>query len=147
MSSTLSESLIVWRLAEVACERISRRTIRALQKMAEGLGSGDDSCLTNAWEEICVQVQGQQSAYWETYEETVRQVLSREVTKLPTYEREAIWLQTREGQDWDAEAEESRDRYPLVEDQIVEYLKDEHIYSAAADWNNERIRKYLEQSY
>jgi hypothetical protein len=144
MTPTLSESLIVSRTAEVACQRVSSRAIRTLQKMTEGLQSGDDSGLTNAWEELCVQIQYEQSFYWDAYEGTVRQVLAQEVEKLPVYECEAIWLQTPEGKDWDAEDEESRDRYPVVEDEIVEYLKDEYVYSAAGKWSNERIRKYLE---
>jgi hypothetical protein len=146
MTPTLSECLIVWKLAEAVCQQVSRRAIRTLQQLTEGLGSGDDSCLSNAWEEICVQVQGEESVLWDAYEETVRQILSSEITKLPVYEREAIWLQTPEGERWDPENEDSRSAYPVVEDEIVEYLKNEYIYKAAADWSNGRIRRYLEQS-
>lgn len=144
MSLPLSEFQIVGRLAEAASKRACRRAIRSLQEMTERLHSGGDSCLTNAWEELCVQIQYEQSFHWDTYDETVKQVLAQEVEKLSAYEREAIWLQTKEGQDWDAEDDESRDRYPVVEDQIVEYLKDEYVYPAASAWSNKRIRKYLE---
>ena len=144
MSLPLDEFHIVWRLAEAASKQVCRRVIRSLQEMTDGLHSGDDSCLTNAWEELCVQIQYEQSFYWDAYEKTVRLELAQEVEKLPVYEREAIWLQTREGKDWDAEDEESRDRYPVVEDEIVEYLKDEYVYPAAGAWSNKRIRKYLE---
>jgi hypothetical protein len=146
MTPTLSESLIVWNLAEAACQRISRKTIRAFQKMTEGMQSGDDSVLVNVWEEICVQVQGEQSILWAAYDATVEQILSGELTKLPVYEREAVWLQTLQGQDWDAADEDARSGYPVAEDDIVEYLKDKYVYSAAADWSNGRIRKCLELS-
>jgi DNA phosphorothioation-dependent restriction protein DptG len=146
MTPTLSESLIVWRLAEVACQRVSRKAIRALQKMAEGLQSGDDSGLVNTWEEICIQVQSEQSIMWDAYEETIRQILSEEVTKLPAYEREAIWLQTQEGETWDADDEDSQHEYPVAQDEVIEYLKDKYVYSAAGEWSNGRIRKYLEQT-
>ena len=61
MTSDLSEWRIVRRLAEQVCQRITRRVIRSLRELVDGLQSGDDSGLTNAWEEICVQVQGEQS--------------------------------------------------------------------------------------
>lgn len=147
MTPRLSESLIVWNLAEVICERVSRRAIRALQKMTEGMQSGDDSVLSNLWEEICVQVQGQESIMWDAYDTTVEQIVSGEITKLSVYEREAIWLQTPEGEDWDAEDEDSRSGYPIAEDDIIEYLKNKYVYSAACDWSNRRIRQHQENSY
>jgi hypothetical protein len=147
MTPTLSESPIVWNLAEAICQRVSRKTIRALQKMTEGMQSGDDSVLVNVWEEICVQVQGEESVLWDAYDVTVKQMLSGELAKLPVYECEAVWLQTLEGQDWDAEDEDARSGYPVAEDDIIEYVKRKYVYSAAADWSNRRIREYLEHSY
>jgi hypothetical protein len=110
------------------------------------LQSGDDSGLTNAWEEICVQVQGEQSALWDAYDVMVRQVVSIEVTALPGHERDAVWLQTPEGEQWDAEVEDEREKSPVAEDNIIDYLTNDHVYSAAANWSNPGIRKYLEQS-
>jgi hypothetical protein len=146
MTSTLSESLIVWRLAEAVCQRVSRKAIRILQNLTEGLHSGDDSSLINVWDEICVQVQGQESFMWDACEDTVRQALSVEIRRLAAYEREAIWLQTPEGESWDAADEESKSEHWVGEDEIVEYLKNKHVYAAASEWSNGRIRKYLEQS-
>jgi hypothetical protein len=140
MSSTLSESLIVMNLAEQVCQRITRKVIRDLQVLDNGLQVGDDSGLTNAWEEICVQVQ-----YWEDYDLTVSQTISLEVAELLPHEREAVWLQTPEGEDWDSNGEESRAEYPVAVDDIVEYLKKEYVYTAAANWSNKRIRKYVDR--
>jgi hypothetical protein len=53
MSSKLSKSLIVSNLAEQVCQQITRKVISSLQALTNGLLSGDDSGLTNAWEEIC----------------------------------------------------------------------------------------------
>lgn len=145
MSSKLSESLIVSSLAEQVCQRITRKVISSLRALKNGLLSGDDSGLTNAWDEICVQVQGEESFSWEAYDLTVRQTVSAEVTELVPHEREAIWLQTPTGEDWDAENEVSRKEYPVAEDEIVEYVTTQYVYSAAGDWGNKRIRKYLEQ--
>jgi hypothetical protein len=146
MTPTLSESLIVWNLAETTCQGVSRKAIRTLQKMTEGLQCGDDSGLVNVWEEICVQVQGEVLILWDAYDATVVQVLSEELTKLQVYEREAIWLQTPEGQHWEPEAEGSRSGYPVAEDDILKYLSNKYVYSAASGWSNRRIRQYVELS-
>ena len=146
MTSELSEWRIVRRLAEQVCQRIMRRVIRSLRKLVGGLQSGDDSGLTSTWEEICVQVQGEQSSLWDAYDVTVRQVVSMEVTGLPEHERDAVWLQTPVGEQWDAEDEDEREKSPVDEDSIIDYLTNEYVYSAAANWSNLRIRKYLEQS-
>lgn len=146
MSPQLSESRVVWNLAEQACQRVTRKIIRDLQELKNGLLSGDDSGLTNTWEEICVQVQGEESISWSLYGLTLKQLVSREVDRLLPHEREAIWLQTPSGEDWDAQDEKSRVEYPVVEDEIVDYLMNEYIYPAAGDWSNKRIRKYVEQS-
>jgi hypothetical protein len=123
-----------------------RKVIRNLQELDNGLQSGDDSGLTNTLEEICAQVQGEQSFLWDVFDLTARQVVQAEVGRMPEYEQEAIWLQTPEGEDWDCEDEDSRARYPVAEDEIVEYLLSKYVYPAAGDWSNKRIRKYLEQS-
>jgi hypothetical protein len=146
MTTELSEWRIVRRLAEQVCKRVTRKVIRALQGMNDGLQSGDDSGLINTWEEICAQSQVGESDLWEAYDETLIQVLSNEVAKLQEYERDAVWLQTPQGERWDADDEDSRRKYPVAEDDIVEYPKDGYVYSAASDWTNKRIRKYVEQN-
>jgi hypothetical protein len=64
MTPELSEWRIVRRLAEQVCQRVARKVIRSLRELVDGLQSGDDSGLTNAWEEICGHVQGEQSVKW-----------------------------------------------------------------------------------
>jgi hypothetical protein len=146
MRPGLSESGIVRNVAEVVCKRVLRKVIRDLQELDNGLQSGDDSGLTNAWEEICVQTQTDYGVMWDAFDVTVGQLIEGEVSQLPEYEREAVWLQTPEGEEWDCGDEERRAEYPVADDEIVEYLKDKYIYPAASDWSNKRIRKYLEQS-
>jgi hypothetical protein len=146
MRPELSESGVVRNLAEAVCKRVTRKVIRDLQELDDGLQSGDDSGLTNAWEEICVQIQGEQSVLWDVFDLTVRGVIQTEVARLPEYEQEAIWLQTPEGDDWDSKDEDSRARHPVAEEDIVEYLLGKYVYWAAADWSNKHIRKFIEQS-
>src|SRR5438270_11611854 len=103
MRQTLSESGVVEALANQVCKRLTRKVIAALQKMTSDLLSGDDSGLESTWDEICVQVQFEQSFSWDAYDMTVRHLAEAQIAKLQRYEREAIWLQTSEGIDWSYE--------------------------------------------
>src|SRR5437773_8626115 len=131
---------IIWKLANRACNRISRRVIRTLQKMTEGMQSGNDSRLKNIWDEVCVQVQGQESMMWEAYLDTMRGVIVRALPQVDLEAKQAIWLQTSNGLDWEAN-EESEDA-PVDDDDIAEYILNEYVRSAATDWTNSRIEKY-----
>ena len=57
----LSEVAIVWQLAEHVAHGLTRRVIAVLQGMTDHLNSGEDSRLKSVWDEICVQVQGEES--------------------------------------------------------------------------------------
>jgi hypothetical protein len=145
MSKALKESTIVAAVAKLAAKRIGRKVIADLQHMQHTL-SGDDSELKTTWDEICAQVQYEQSFAWDAYDETVRATVGGYVIDLPTHEREAIWLQTEAGSDWNCEEPESRQTYPVVDDDIVKYITTEHVYVEAGRWSNARIRAYIERS-
>jgi len=145
MSDKLSESTIVRAVADQAARRIARKVVAALQKMDDTM-SGDDSELETTWDEICVQVQYEQSFYWDAYDQTVRSILAGHVAELPKHEREAIWLQSNAGNDWDCKDAEDREAYPVSDDDIVDYLANEYVYEEAGRWSNARIRAYLDRS-
>ena len=109
MSEKLSESAIVRVVADLAAQRVARKTVAALQQMKE-LASGDDSKLETTWDEICVQVQDEPSSLWDAYDQTVRAILAGHLAELLTHEREAIWLQTSAGNDWDCQEPEDREQ-------------------------------------
>ena len=73
---------LVTELARVASDRAVRSTIRTLQRRTDGLQSGEDSGLRNAWDEICVQVQVEYSVSWGAYEKTAEPIVAREVNRL-----------------------------------------------------------------
>ena len=79
---------------------------------------------------------------------TVRQVVSMEVTALPEHERDAVWLQTPEGEQWDAEEEDDREKVLLwIEDSIIDYLTNDYVYSVGCQLEQTyAFGKYLEQS-
>lgn len=145
MTNVLSQCSIVLALADQAAHRITKKVISEMQKMTHLL-SGDDSGLKTTWDEICVQVQDEPSFYWDTYDEVVRSVVARNLGELPKHEREALWLQTPEGSDWDCEDEQDREPYPVADDDIIEYLTSEYIYAEAREWSNTRIRAFLDSS-
>jgi hypothetical protein len=146
MNHTLSESEIVQELADRTCRRLTRRIIVTLQTMKDGLLSGHNSGLRNTWDEICAQLQFELSTSWDAYEETISGLAKTEIEGLQAYEREAIWLQTSAGDNWLWEDQSLRPAYPVLADDIVEYFITEHLYKAAVNWSNGRIRDYLDRS-
>jgi hypothetical protein len=67
----LSESVVVGALAEGVGQRITRKVIPTLQALTVTL-SGDDSGLETVWDEICAQVQTDESVFWNVYDKTVQ---------------------------------------------------------------------------
>ena len=133
-------------MADQVCRRLTRRLIATLQKVNNGLLSGEDSGLKNTWDEICAQIQFEESFSWDVCDETVRGLAASDVEKLLPHEREAIWLQTTAADNWDCEDESRRHPYPVSSEEIVDYLVHEYIYSKAGNWSNQRVRSYLDRS-
>ena len=145
MSDMLSESAIVNAVSHDAAQRLTRKVIADLQAMSDTL-SGDDSGLKTTWDEICVQVQYQESIFWDAHDAIVRNLIGSYIAQLAKYEREAIWMQTDAGVDWVGEEPKDRAAYPIVDADIINYLIHKYVYSEAADWSNARIEAYLERS-
>jgi len=134
---------IICKLAEKECKIISGRVIRRLQKMTDGMQSGDDTPLKNTWDEICVQVQSEESFFWKLYLAEIARIIASHVHKLDSHIKQAIWLQTDEGVSWECD-HDNADMVYSSHDDIVEYIMDKFVLPAAADWSNERIEKYLD---
>jgi len=135
---------IISHIADRECERMSRKVIRILQRMTEGMQSGDDSGLRNVWDEVCVQVQGQESVMWDVYLDTISGIIAGYLSGLDDAVKQAIWLQTNNGMDWEP-SEEEKDT-PYSEEDIADYILTDYLLSSAANWTNDRIEKYNEQS-
>ena len=142
--------------AQSIIDRLVRICVRELQKCKRDSGfmnSGDDSGLENLWDEICVQVQGERSVFWNAYEDYVIRLISKLLSdRCSENERKMLWLQTEEFQLWyDEEVEEERlsqrfsadgmpDAYTIQD--ISEWCLS-RVLSAAADYTNARIERYL----
>ncbi len=144
MSDALSERRIVRVVAEAAAQRIMRRVVAELLRMKYTL-SGDDSGLKTTWDEICVQMQTEESFSWDAYDETVRVIVGHHVAELPKHEQEAIWLQTDNGLAWDCDEADGPEVYPVSDDDIVSYLAHEYVYAEAGRWSNTRIRAFIDR--
>lgn len=62
---------------------IADKVIEGLRQLTNLLLSGVDSGLKNCWEEICVQVQGEESVDWDAYENTIANFISAELEVQP----------------------------------------------------------------
>jgi hypothetical protein len=133
---------IISGLANSKCEAISRKVIRALIKMTDGMQSGDGTPLKNIWDEICIQVQEEHSVMWDSYLNTVQSLILGAVAELDATTKQAIWLQTDEGMDWEVAYQEGQ-KVPIVEEDIGQYILNNFVLPAAADWTNKRIEEYI----
>jgi hypothetical protein len=129
-------------IADRECKRLSRGAIRYLQSIQTGLLSGEDSLLGNAWDEVCVQVQDDESFYWWAYQQTIEAFVRPKVQELPLPTKQAIWLQTRSGEDWERD-EAALEEVPAFEDDIVDHIVQGFVLHSAVNWTNDRIRAYL----
>jgi hypothetical protein len=144
VSTPFGESRVVEQVARDAARRVTRRVIAELQRLSCTL-SGDDSGLETVWDELCVQMQFQESFAWNVYEETVQAIDVAAVSELATHERDAIWLQTDAGHEWEFRDPQDRMLEPVCEADIVAHITREHVYAEAGRWSNKRIRAYLER--
>lgn len=130
-------------------EKVVGEAIADLERM-KGQGGemlSGDSGLKSVWEEICVQVQGEQSFFWNFYVETMESLLSGSVELLDQDSRLALWTTTDAGWDYvydHRDEDEGVDDVPVLSDEIVTKLM-ESLLQAAADFENPRVTKFLER--
>ena len=143
--------------------RILRKSIRDLWTIKDTL-SDEESKLDNAWEEICVQLQDEESVFWEAYEQQAEITILHHIRELKEYEFLALWFQTVEGREWvdypmpavkreyyekmsEAEKADNRcegdDRVPASYDDVVCYIK-KALFKQAMEYTNQRIRNYID---
>jgi hypothetical protein len=145
MSLKLSSDEIAKALAAEVAGRITRRCMAELRKV-DGLYQDGGKGLRNFWEEVCVQIQYDQSVMWDSYDDCIREMIRVQVANLARHEREALWLQTDEGFEWSLEDPADREGYPVILEEVVDYLAHKHLYAAAGLWSNPRIRAYIDRA-
>jgi hypothetical protein len=122
----------------------TQAVIAELQTMDVELLSGD-SGLANVWEEICAQVQSEESVDWPTYQVVIDSLVQAEVELLSREKQLAIWAQTVDGSDWvyghftDDDGEEIA---PVEVDGIVQLIIDD-VMAAASDYESKTLYRFL----
>lgn len=133
---------IIWTIADKACEDICSKVIGALQKMDYCTLSGEESGLQNIWEEVCVQVQFEQSFYWKIYLDEIKNLISSEIDKLEEYVRKSIWFTTDKGEYWENYFADE-DAIDFNNEDIVDYILNIYLWDDAFQWSNENTERYM----
>ena len=142
---------LVDEFADTARARICRGVVSGLRRFQLSL-AGEDSILRTAWDDICVQMQIEQSFHWETaYIPTIEQFISDEIKKLSQSEKRAIWLQSAEGTKWlidldfptDGESGYDGVGIPYDDENVIAMVL-ESVLTEAGRYENSRIRAYID---
>jgi hypothetical protein len=138
---------IISKIASAECERVCSLTIKDLEGMTDGLQSSEDSGLINIWDEVCVQVQYDQSMFWDAYIEVISGIIAKHLKAVPECVKEAIWLQTEAGRDWAWDNDDSDEPEDICidEDEAVDYILHEYVLTEAGGWSNKAISDYLDR--
>jgi hypothetical protein len=128
-------------------DKLIKDVIQSLEAMDSQEMLSGDSGLKNVWEEICVQVQDEQSFFWETYMETIEGLLTGYVDMLDANARLALWTLTESGLNYidDHQSDDEGELNILVDvDEIVAMLKDD-LLSVAANHESPSISRFLQR--
>lgn len=148
------QTALIREFSDAVAKRIADAAMSYLIKSKHTL-SGDDSGLTNTWEEICVQVQGEHSYDWWAYEAMMHDAVIASMVALAQHEMGAIWLQTVPGNEWherDVDAELDALLYrvgakdwsiPANEEDSVQYIISQYLEPLAFDYTNANISAFL----
>ena len=143
MKDILNEPSIVTAIADRAARHIARVVIAKLQRSQRDSDFAP-SDLKSEWDEICVQIRHDRWPDWKMQDFGIRVIVRGYVAALRSHEREAIWLRTDGGREWDLDDPEDCDRNPINDDQIVDYITDHYVYEMARWWSNPRIRAVVD---
>ena len=136
-------------LSNDLCKKITSKTIRWMQGFPTTLDMG---YLKNLWDDVCYQVQKEESFYWSHYDDMVTSNIVWLLEELEGYKLTAIWLQTNDVYYQLSELESdgllTDIRYKTLNtscfiDDIAKYITGEYIYQQAESWRNDRLRQAL----
>src|SRR5438067_2395984 len=132
-----AKDVVISAVADLAARRIVGQTVAWLKKIKAEL-SGDDTPLKSAWDEICVQVQSEESFFRDAYVETARTDLAARMGALKEYQRLALWLRTDEGFEWllDQGNRADEEAPPIDNAEIARYLWENYVLPRAEEYTN-----------
>lgn len=130
--------------------QIARAVAQDLDRNREELLSGDDSGLCSAWEELCVQVQGEESFFFDAYRDMALNLLRNRAEALPVTEQRMLWWRTDLGWDWlwDASNRSPGEPSPpdpgIDLDEIATWLFSDALRPLAENFSNAHIQQFLD---
>ncbi len=139
------EQHLVAAWASQLSDKLIKEAILSLEAMDSQEMLSGESGLKNVWEEICVQVQDEQSFFWGTYVEIMEELLAGHVEMLDVDARLALWTLTNSGWEYidDHQADDAAGLdIPVAADEIVAMLMD-RLLSAAANHESRSISRFL----
>lgn len=137
-SLSMEEFKILSELNKYYIDLISDRVIADLHKLRDKafLLSGDDSGLRSVWEEICAHVQGEESMYWDAYENTIENHVSSELRQQPI---PIINLMLYV-------AEPHRDYNKGVDEEVIKAVLEQVLFKAE-EFTNQNIERYINNDF
>ncbi|MCQ4288285.1 hypothetical protein NA647_12695 [Pseudomonas stutzeri] len=119
-----------------------KEVIEKLESMAAELSG--DSGLANVWEEICAQIQGEESSDWAAYEDVIESLLHACLEGMDRDAQLALWAVTDAGWDYIYDHHADSDgsaSVPLNTGDIVSMLASD-VFSAAADYESPTLYRF-----
>ncbi len=145
---------LIRQYANAVADKVCDGVIEDLKQITITL-SGEDSGLRNTWEEICVQVQGEESFFWDEYQTIMHDAILGALLAVEQRDLASLWLQSEEGWSWhwdienadsaivnDAPKAEVTD-IPFDQEDIAKYILQKHLMVRAEDYSNQRIAAFL----
>ena len=138
------EGAVLRAFAQETASCVSKRTIAMLQKVEATPYFGKGKGLKNAWDEVCVQLQYDQTFLFKVYKEVMAMIVAKQIRDLKRHEKLALWFQTYEGESWLYDEGDPNDEPPMSIDEIGEYIVAENLIEEGRNWSNQEIRACLE---
>ena len=136
--------------ATVLTEKILQEVMSGLQQMKfDVMLSGGDSGLKNVWEEICAQVQIEESFFWDAYLETLEAAIEARLNELDHAALLALWSITDSGWSWiyDHHGDSDGDQEaPIDPCEIIRELRGKLI-SVADEYTNRNLSRHRALHY
>lgn len=127
-------------IADATADTLIKRLIRTMQRSIPGLLA--DQGAKNLWDELCAQVQNDDSPFSELYSEHVLKLLGKLASELSESERLAVWLVTYQGECFLDQAHEKirvPAEVPVNNNEIADHLLQD-VLNEAMNYENSRIR-------
>jgi hypothetical protein len=140
---TFYENTLESYIADV-CTELADKVVWRLQRLKSTM-SGADSGLTNVWDELCVQAQGEQSAFYDLYLDTAEKMIQALLREMSPHLQALLWLETEEGRElrWMDEDDTPDLAGIWVEAEVAQYILQEYVLQRAADYTNKKIENYI----